>query len=263
MLRQFAGDLHVHTVLSPCAHYDMAPRLIVGRAQEVGLDLIAITDHNSVENAWAVIEAAQGSTVTVFPGMEVETAEEVHVLTLFDTLDQAVQWQGVVYAHLPDLPNDEKRFGVQILVGPDDGVLDVLGRRLVMATDLPIDSVVKQVAAIGGICIPSHVDRPAYGLLGVLGLIPEGMDVAAVEVSPHCPGSLLAKLQGQCVVRFSDAHCLDAIGTARTHFCLAAPTLSELALACRGREGRAVLETPSDGYSFPRDLPRGFSREGM
>ncbi|MBI3946499.1 MAG: PHP domain-containing protein [Armatimonadetes bacterium] len=261
MLTVFSGDLHVHTVLSPCAEYDMAPSLIVARARESGLDLVAITDHNSVENARAVMEAARGTGLAVIPGMEVETVEEVHVLALFGSLTQALRWQDVVYARLPDLPNDERHFGVQALVGPDDGVRGVLDRRLATATSLSLDEVVVRVSALGGISIPSHVDRPAYGLLGVLGFIPAGLDVPAVEVSPRCPESVLASLEGRCVLRGSDAHRLDALGTARSRFLMAAPTVPELALACRGLEGRQVRDTrvccPVQGQPSGRNADGG------
>ena len=102
----FLADLHVHTVLSACADEEMLPEFIVERAQELGLGLIGVTDHNSAENAAAVVSAAQGSGVTVLPGMEVQTREEVHLVCLFDTLEQAGRWQDDVYGHLPPLKNN-------------------------------------------------------------------------------------------------------------------------------------------------------------
>jgi PHP family Zn ribbon phosphoesterase len=115
-LRPYLADLHVHTVLSPCAEVEMIPPLIVKRASELALGIIAITDHNSAENVAAVIEAAESSDLTVLPGMEVHTREEVHLLCLFDSVQQALNWQEFVYAHLPPLRNNENLFGPQFVV---------------------------------------------------------------------------------------------------------------------------------------------------
>ncbi|MBN1934335.1 MAG: PHP domain-containing protein, partial [Anaerolineae bacterium] len=90
-MRQLSVDLHVHTVLSPCAEVEMIPPLIVQQALEMGLDAIAITDHNCAANVSAVIEAARDSGLIVLPGMEVQSREEVHLLCLFDALSQVQQ----------------------------------------------------------------------------------------------------------------------------------------------------------------------------
>src|SRR5512139_2660318 len=105
--RYLLSDLHVHTVLSPCAEVEMIPPLIVRQAIQLGLEIIAITDHNSAGNAAAVIEAAAGSGLTVLPGMEVQSREEVHLICLFDRVEQALGWQEQVLSALPDLENDE------------------------------------------------------------------------------------------------------------------------------------------------------------
>ena len=99
-LVQVVADLHIHTVASACAEVEMIPPLIVRRATELGLNLIAITDHHSVENVEAVQEAARPYGIAVLPGMEVQTREEVHVVCLFDSLDQAWQWQEMIWTHL-------------------------------------------------------------------------------------------------------------------------------------------------------------------
>ena len=160
------ADLHVHTVLSPCAEYRMVPALIIERAIESGLDMLAITDHNSGENAAAVMSAALDSGVTVFPGMEVETREGVHILTIFDTVDSLVRWQEQVYRALPNRENDDRAFGTQLIVDAEGNLLSVNRRLLITAVDLSIDEVVATVQQAGGVSIPAHVDRPSSGLLG-------------------------------------------------------------------------------------------------
>ena len=95
-------DLHIHTALSPCADNDMTPNNIVNMALLKGLDVIAVTDHNSAENARAVIKAGEKAGLTVIAGMEIETSEEVHVLSLFPSADAAEEVQRQVYRSLPD-----------------------------------------------------------------------------------------------------------------------------------------------------------------
>src|ERR1017187_7839374 len=97
----YQADLHIHTLLSPCAELEMIPSLIVAAAEQAGLDMIGIADHNSCENAAAVVEASRGSGVKVLPGMEAQSVEGVHLLCLFDRVDDALAWQEIIYAELP------------------------------------------------------------------------------------------------------------------------------------------------------------------
>ncbi|HOJ22201.1 MAG TPA: PHP domain-containing protein, partial [Armatimonadota bacterium] len=119
----YAADLHVHSVLSPCGDLEMSPGRILERAAAVGLDLIAVTDHNMAENGGALRTLAAGSPVAVLYGMELETAEEAHLLCLFDALEVAAAWQEYVYARLPDVANDPLRFGDQVVVNEKEEIV--------------------------------------------------------------------------------------------------------------------------------------------
>lgn len=244
MLKVYLGDLHVHTVLSPCASHNMAPSFIVERARQRGLDLVAVTDHNSAENVVAVVEAARGSGLHVLPGMEVETVEEVHVLTLFDTVEQVLFWQEMVYARLPDLPNEESVFGVQLIVDAEDQPVRKESRRLLIATGLSLQMVVDEVTQLGGICIAAHVDRPSYSLIQNLGFVPPGLALAALELSKNVSApeyTRRAGLEGYGIVQSSDAHDLEDLGLAHTEFFVTAPTVDEIRLACLGQCGRRAV----------------------
>lgn len=247
MLRPFVADLHLHTVLSPCADYRMVPELIVERAVEAGLDLIAVTDHNSGENAEAMISAAGGSGVTVLPGMEVESREGVHVITLFDDPRALKGWQEVIYAALPPRENVEKLFGAQLVVDASGQLLRVNRRLLITGTDLSLDEVVDRCRAGGGLAVPAHVDRPANGLIGVLGLLPPGLEVAALEVSPRLDPEdargTFPGLAGCTLIRSSDAHSLEYIGRGTTTFLMGEPSVDEILMALRRARGRGILSS--------------------
>ena len=243
MSRFFLADLHIHTCLSPCAELEMLPEFILERAQELGLQIIAVTDHNSAENAAAVINAARGTTVTVLPGMEVQTREEVHLLTLFDTLDQAVCWQEQVYANLPPLKNDEAVFGEQLLLDADGEPAGYLDRLLLTSTYFSVEDVVQRVCDLGGLCIPAHVDRTMYSIISNLGFVPPELDIVGVEISTNI-GPVEARERFPQLARYSlvasgDAHRLKEM-VRRTTLKTEAPTVAELSLALAGAEGREV-----------------------
>jgi 3',5'-nucleoside bisphosphate phosphatase len=242
-LRTLRLDLHIHTVLSPCAEVEMIPPLIVRRAHELGLDLIAITDHHAAENVEAVQRAAAGTGLAVLPGMEVQTREEAHILCLFDTLEQVLGWQEIVYASLPSARNRPEVFGPQFVVDETGEFVRENERLLLASTSLTTETVVTQVRALGGLAIASHVDRPSFSLLSNLGFVPQGLELAGLEISAHGD---LQKLCGQhpglerwTFIRSSDAHCLADLKV-WTKAIVQGPTLAELDLALRGAEGRSI-----------------------
>jgi hypothetical protein len=243
MWRYLLADLHVHTVLSPCAEVEMIPPLIVQRARELGLAMVAITDHHAADNVQAVVEAAGSTGLTVLPGMEVQSREEVHLLCLFDTVNQVMTWQEQVFAALPDKENDEAFFGAQYVVSADGSYRFTVDRLLAVSTALSVEEVVAAVLALGGIVLAAHVDRPSYSLIGNLGFVPPGLRIAGMEISRHCDPAETTRRWPQTaaygLVVGGDAHRLDEM-TARTMLKVTEPVVHEIALALSGLEGRRV-----------------------
>jgi len=239
----FTADLHLHTVLSACAEVEMLPEFIIKRAQELGLGLIAVTDHNSAENVAAVLTEAEGTGITVLPGMEVQTREEVHMLCLFDTLEQVGLWQEEVYAHLPRLKNKEKVFGVQIVLDAEGNAVGHNDRLLLTSTSFSVDEVVERVRCLEGLCLPAHVDRPAYSIIANLGFIPPNLEFAGAEISYRLglkkAREQFPQLEQYSLILSGDAHRLKEI-CARTTLRMEAATVAEIARALRGEEGRGV-----------------------
>lgn len=230
----------------------MLPEFIMGRAAELGLGLIAITDHNSAENAAAMMTAAGGSDITVLPGMEVQTREEVHMLCLFDTLDQVASWQEEVYGHLPPLQNREDVFGIQVVLNAEGDIVGHNDRLLLTSTSFSVEEVVQRVHDLDGLCLPAHVDRPAYSMIANLGFVPPDLDIMGVEIS-HLLGPKEARkrfpqLENYSLVAGGDAHRLTEM-TGRTTLQMGGATISELSLALCGEGGRGVWV---DGISTTR-----------
>jgi PHP family Zn ribbon phosphoesterase len=233
----------------------MIPPLIVHRALEDGIDLIAITDHNSSANVRAVQKAAEGTDLTVLPGMEVQTREDVHLLTLFESVEALELWQIHIDQSLPDHPNRPDFFGDQYVVDESGEFLRSEPRLLSTSTHLSIDEVFEQVPSLGGIVIPAHVERAIYGLFPTLGLISEKWQVSALEISRHTTPEKAARmipaLGKHPLIQSGDVHHLDGfLGT--TIFTLDSPSLMEIRMAFKGIDGREVcIESRSSSRNVP------------
>ena len=175
-------DLHIHSCLSPCASLEMSPSEIVRKAVSAGMDAIALTDHQSAKNCPAIAECAKNAGLKCLYGIEVQTAEEVHTLAIFDTVDQALEMTEWIYAAMPKRVNDPETFGDQPIVTWDDDIVDMEWRILAMGCRRSIPETSAETRRLGGIYLAAHVDRPNFSVISGLGAIPEGC-FDAVELS--------------------------------------------------------------------------------
>lgn len=234
----------MHTVLSPCAEIEMLPPLIVSEAKVRGIDLIAITDHNASANISAVQKAALGSGITVLPGMELQTKEEVHVICLFDTIEQIIQFQNIVDQKLPPIKNRPEYFGEQLVVDDKGDFVRKEERLLITSTDLSINEAYSLVDELGGIFIPAHVNRKANGLLEILGFVPDDIPILALEISRHISPKdakiTYPQINSFEIIQNGDVHRLsEFIGT--TIFEMENPSISEIKLAIRNEGNRSCF----------------------
>ncbi len=203
-------DLHIHTALSPCADNDMTPNNIVNMARLKGLDIIAITDHNSCKNVAACIKCAENSDLTVVPGMEIETCEEVHMLALFDNTDSLGELEKAVKKSLPNIKNRRDIFGDQFIMDSDDNIVGEIDNLLVTATSLSVDSATDIVRSLGGVIVPAHIDKDAYSILSNLGFIPDNGYTAFEIKNPQKKDEIVRNnnLKNSVIIHDSDAHFL-------------------------------------------------------
>ncbi|MCX7982668.1 MAG: PHP domain-containing protein [Syntrophales bacterium] len=244
MLRVYRCDLHIHTCLSPCGDLDMYPRAIVRASLEKGLDCIAICDHNTAENVAFVERAARQTPLKIIPGMEITTVEEVHVLALFDNLNDLIPIQEMVYRHLPG-ENDEQRFGCQAIVNENDEVEGFLKQLLIGSTDLPLKDIVNAIHTAGGMALAAHIDRESFSVISQLGFISQDMQFDAVEISSRLSieeaRRLYPDLIGMPMIKTSDAHFIKEIGKGITEILVKSPTIEEFKMAFNKAKGRLVL----------------------
>jgi len=236
------ADLHIHTCLSPCAELEMSPRAIARQAKIRKIDIIGICDHNSAENAAALIEAAAEMNVTALPGLEVTSVEEVHILALFDDLDAALELQSVIYSQLSGV-NDEEAFGMQVVVNAGGEVLRFNQKLLIGATTLSVDRVIRHIHDLDGLAIASHIDRPSFSLISQLGFIPEELPLDALEISPltTIPEARRRFNPLLPLTTSSDAHTLEEIGRTSTAFQIHRATVTEMRMALENRGGRRII----------------------
>lgn len=202
-------DLHIHSCLSPCADDDMTPYNICAMAALKGLDAIAIADHQSAGNLRAAQRCAEMFGLVLVPALELISREEVHLLSYFPDLEQAEGMGEYCLAHMPDIKNRPEIFGRQCYMDEADGLLGEEERLLILAMDLGLSELVKEVRRRGGVPVPAHINRGSHGLLSALGFIPAGEAFTALEVSPEDP--LSKDLRSFRLITNSDAHSLGNI----------------------------------------------------
>ncbi len=237
-MRWYKADLHIHTVLSPCGGLDMSPVSIVRKAVEKKLDIIAITDHNSTKHCRSAQQIAEKYGITVIAGAELNTKEEIHCLAFFENIDKADEFQHYIDAHLTIIANKPEVYGHQYLVDENEDILDEEDHLLVAALQTGIEEVIDEVHRLEGLVVPAHINRMHSGIFSQLGFLPPGLKADALELDRRAGNDNFYETHPEIgaypLLRNSDAHSLQQIGTATTGYLLEKPVFSELRMALSG-----------------------------
>lgn len=228
-------------MLSPCAEVEMIPPLIVENALELGIKLIAITDHNSTANIYAVQKAAENTSLIVLPGMEIQTREDIHSLCLFDTLEQALQLQELVNATLPHMNNQADFFGEQFVVDDTGEFIRREQQLLITASSLSLNEAWRSVTDLGGLFIPAHINRMTFGMIASLGFVPLDISFAALEISRHITPQealdAIPSIGNTPLIQSGDVHRLNEF-LGSLYFFMEYPSISEIKMALNNENGR-------------------------
>ena len=195
-------DFHIHSCLSPCGSDDMTPEMIINCATAKELDAVALTDHNTTGNCEAFLYYAKKSGITAFAGMELQTAEDIHVVCLFKELKEAGSFDEYVSSKLPDIKNDTDIFGNQIKYNVN-GDNDIISKLLLVGADIPFYGLYELVAEFGGIAIPAHADKDSFSMKSVLGSVDKLYGFPLVELLDENNNEGLRYIQS------SDSHNID------------------------------------------------------
>lgn len=243
-MQTFRTDLHIHTLLSPCGDLEMSPANIVSLACQRGLEIIGITDHNTTRQCELVWKLAQKTNLTVFPGCEMTSREEVHCLGLFEDFDSLHIFQNFLDQHLTIIPHNAELFGYQVLVDENEDILEKLDYYLGASLDVSIEDVERKVHELSGIFIPAHVDRPRNSLFSQLGFFPPELKVDALQISKLAEEETIREkykiTQDTTIVKFSDTHFPEDLGKIYTNFEMENATFSEIKKALHREDGRMV-----------------------
>ncbi|MCX6065034.1 MAG: PHP domain-containing protein [Chloroflexi bacterium] len=181
------ADLHMHTIYS----YDGTATVpaVLKRAKQVGLDLIAITDHDEIRGALLAEQLASQFGIQVIPGVEITTAEG-------DLL--ALNLRKLVPAGLPLIETIQR-------VGE-------LGGFCLAPHPMATGMAMKSLSAFS---IRRALLQPdtAQILLGI-----ETYNATALDREGNHAAKILADRLGVAQTGSSDAHVLDAIGLGATIF---------------------------------------------
>lgn len=215
----------------------MSPQAIVNAAVDRGIDLIALTDHNTCAMGSIVAHTAEKAGLAFLYGIEIQTREEVHLLAYFNDGEACRALSEEVYACLPDIANDPEYFGDQVIVDEEENIVRTEERLLLNSITLSLEDATERVRAHGGLPVPAHVDRTGFGLLGQLGFFPETIAFPIVEVW----GAMVpSECEGMAILRSSDAHEPEQIGRRTTVLTVERVSVEEILLAAAGVDGRSI-----------------------
>ncbi len=243
-LSPFKADLHIHTVLSPCGDLEMSPTAIVDRALQRGLDMIAISDHNTTRQVKVAQKVGKEKGLFVLGGVEVTSQEETHCLCYFANDEQLDAFQEFLDAHLPPIPNDEDRFGYQLIVDESDEIVGEEQYHLLNAIDVDIDGIYDVVHAIGGLFVPAHINKGTTSLMSQLGFVPPDLKADGLEINFRITKEEILKkfayLKRFNFITDSDAHFIDNVGDVYNVIYMEHRTFDEFTKALHGEEGRWI-----------------------
>ncbi len=223
LMRRYYYDLHIHSCLSPCGDDDNTPNNILGMASISGLDIVALTDHNTAKNCPAFFSAAENYNVIPIAGMELTTSEDIHVVCLFEKLSDAMRFDGFVSRSRMLIKNKPDFFGRQQILDADDNFVSEEEYLLLNATDISVEDVCSSVKEYGGVCYPAHIDKDENGIIAILGAIPPDAEFKFYEIHSCEKREALCErfnIPHDKVIISSDAHYLSDIRDRENYFSL-------------------------------------------
>ena len=241
-MKWFKADLHIHSVLSPCGSLEMSPKSVMNYAKKEELDIIAITDHNSMANFSSYKSVADRYDITLLCGMEVQSSEEIHTIALFDDISKAKEFELLLYDSLLPIENDSDYFGDQVMIDEHENIIGFEKRALINSSIWSFDETLQKIFDYEGFAFPAHVDADTYSVIAQLGFIPENDNILAVGVTAKCILKDVIDsypyLKKYALIKNSDAHYLKDIGSGFTHFFLKEPTIEQIKLACLEKQNK-------------------------
>lgn len=232
-MKVYKADLHIHSVLSPCGDLEMGPINIIKESLAKNLDIISLTDHNITENCIAMKMAASNK-IGFFPGVEVSTMEDIHILLYFQSLTDSLKFQDILFEYISPLKNNPDKFGYQIVVDAGENIIRMEDKLLITTINLPLEELIQIGRQFNSLIVLSHIDADSFSIISQLGFIPDDLDIDAVEIQSVD----FENTTDYPAITSSDAHYLKDIGRRYTEFYIKEPTIEEIKLALQKKQSR-------------------------
>jgi hypothetical protein len=219
----------------------MSPANIVTEALRKRLGIIGITDHNTTRHCELTTRLAARKGIFVMQGAEITTKEEVHCLAFFEKTDTLNEFQEFLDSSLPDILKDPGKFGHQVQVDESENIIFEEKKLLINALSKSFEETEAFVHSLGGLFIPAHIDKAKNSIYSQLGFLPAGMKADALEITGKTTSTAeLVEIQKFPLIRCSDAHFLNDIGSVTTTFYLKEGSFREIKMALNGENGRKI-----------------------
>lgn len=202
-------DLHNHSCLSPCGSDELTPALLAIEALEKNIDIIALTDHNCSKNLKPFKEACELCNIMGLFGIEVNTIEDVHILSIYNDINSAIEFGTLIESLLPNINNNTKLLGNQNIVNLEGEIIDIYKKSLITTCGISLEDVVSETLSRDGLAIPAHIDRSVNSVLANLGFLPNLPYSALEAINPY----KIKDTNGLTILTGSDAHNYQDIGS--------------------------------------------------
>lgn len=235
-MKKYRADLHIHSTLSPCGDLEMGPFNILRESKSKGLDIISLTDHNMTENCIAM-KLICSSSLSFFPGVEVNTMEDIHILFYFQSLTDSLKFQDILFENFSTLKNNPDKFGYQVVVDAGENIVRMEERLLIAPLKLSMEEAIEIGRKFNTLIVPSHIDADSFSIISQLGFIPDSLDIDAVEIQNPASEKWIDRIKYPAITS-SDAHYPQDIGRRYTEFHMKEPTIAEIRLALNNKDDR-------------------------
>jgi len=200
-------DIHIHSILSPCSDTLMTPNNILNMAMLKGLDIVSITDHNSLKQLPIIKQLSESYDFLVIPGVEVTVKENFDVLCYFRNFEDAMTFDLYLEKHLTTFWGNYNKED-QIITDIYDNTFIKYDRPL-QSTDIKYKDLYNEVKKYNGITILAHVERNSKSALMHYKI--ENLLFDGIEIHPYTKDLFLknnSHLNKYKLVHNSDAHTL-------------------------------------------------------
>ena len=174
-------DFHIHSCLSPCGDGDSTPNNIVNMALIKGLNVIAVSDHNTGKNCPAAMAVGKKNGLVVLPGMELTTSEDIHILCLFERYEDLEKLETYIAKTRLRIRNKPEIFGRQYIMNENDEIVGEEEDLLIVSSGVSVEEAAALVKGFGGIPVPAHINKQSNGIVGILGAFDYGLGFEMVE----------------------------------------------------------------------------------